>query len=328
MFPCKVKIDELDRKNTKVEDVDFSSNKNKTKGKIKKVATKAGEKTPFYFIADYFEKNGKPIADFLTLGNSPKLEKHFIKNEMKNSDSSFMDTKQDPKKAATGEVYVKDLNGKPTLHFEPHDKCKVPAGKWPKILKNMKAYFNGMKAVVVLDGQITEEEDGEDTTNESTNDNDNDTAANVETAIEEITPQELADNYKEILVSFKEVQKAEHDVDDVKILYRSLISWEKDYQKQPDAVKEKLANLYQSFDAILEGVKKTLKVDQLIGNKILEAEVIIREYLEIEDQNTPSAIQLCNQAVAMLDETIKYCKFVKDTDLESKCEALKTILES
>lgn len=155
MFPCKVKIEHLDTSNTKVKDVDIKANKTLTKGKIKKVAAQEGERTPFYYLGSYFENNGKVVGDFLSLGNSPKLEKHFLQNEMKNSSKSLMgEDKQDPKKACMGEIYVEDS----IIHFVPDEKSKVPVAKWPKIFKEMKEYFSGMKAVVVIDGEVLDED--------------------------------------------------------------------------------------------------------------------------------------------------------------------------
>jgi hypothetical protein len=154
MFPCKVKIEQLDRTNKKVKDADMKANKALSKGKIKKVASQEGERTPFYYLADYFESNGKPVGDFLSLGNSLKLEKHFIQNEMKKSNNSLMgEDRQDPKKACMGEIYVENS----VIHFVPNEKSKVPVAKWAKIFKEMKEYFSGMKAVVVIDGEVLEE---------------------------------------------------------------------------------------------------------------------------------------------------------------------------
>lgn len=327
MFPCKVKIDQLDRKANLL---DFNANKAETKGKVKKVATKVGEKTPFYFIADYFEKNGKAIGDFLTLGDSPKLEKHFLQNEMKNSADSVMGKKQDIKTAAMGEVYVKNVDGKDVLHFEPHEKAKVPAGKWAKILKNLKSYFAGMKAVVVIDGQVIQAEESEEEGGEKEADEaptDTPTPSADKTAAEKTqTIQELADNYKDMLAQFKEVQQAEHDADLVKSLYRNLISWEKSYETMEPAAKEKLAKFYLSFEATRKEVKKILKVDQNIGEDVATVTKIVTDYIAIDDQNSAAAVKLKTEANELLDKLLKYCEFVSAKKLTVKCQQLKKLL--
>ena len=64
---------------------------------------------------------------------------------------------ESPKKACTGKAYIKEVNGKKVVHIEPSEKSKVPKGQWPKILKSMKAFFGGLKAVVVIAGEVVEE---------------------------------------------------------------------------------------------------------------------------------------------------------------------------
>lgn len=192
MFPCKVKIDQLDKTNKKVKDVDIKANKALTKGKIKKVASQEGERTPFYYLADYFEQNGKPVGHFLSLGNSLKLEKHFVQNEMKKSKSSLMGEKlQDPKKAAMGEVYVE----KNVIYFEPHDKCKVPEAKWPKILKEMKEYFSGMKAVVIINGEVLAEDEDDSLSDDKTGDSEVN-SMNIDAVKKQV--QQLLGQFKEL----------------------------------------------------------------------------------------------------------------------------------
>lgn len=159
MFPCKVKIEALDKANTKVPEVDFKGNRSVVKGQLKKLMNNQPERTQFYYIGEYFQKNGKAVGDFLALGKSMKLEKQFIQAEMKKSNKSVVGQDQDPKKAATGDIYVDMIDEVLTICFEPHDKCKIPTGRWPKLLKRMKEYFSGKKAVAIINGEIIQ--DGE-----------------------------------------------------------------------------------------------------------------------------------------------------------------------
>lgn len=242
MFPCKVKIDQLDRTNTKVKDVDVKTNKTLTKGKIKKVTTKKGERTPFYYLGDYFQEKGKVIGHFLSLGTSVKLEKHFLQNEMKNSKSSLMGEKlQNTKRAAMGEIYMDTIKDVPTLCFEPHEKSKVPEAKWPKILKEMKEYFSGMKAVAVINGKIVEaEEDKEETSVEPTEKKDT-TDSN-----QGKTKQDIAKRFKALQQSYVTVRDNEHDAKVVKKLYLDLKLWLEDFKQLPTEEQKELKAFMKS----------------------------------------------------------------------------------
>jgi hypothetical protein len=325
MFPCKVKIDQLDKTNKKVKDVDLKSNKALTKGKVKKVASQEGERTPFYYIEGYFENNGKAVGDFLSFGNSMKLEKHFIQNEMKKSKNSLMDEKvQDPKKAAMGEIYVENS----VIYFEPHEKCKVPEGKWSKILKNLKENFSGMKAVAIIDGKILSAE--EDTTSGSP-----ETASTTPDPVEEVqeidgkvTVQELASDYKDLLAEFKEAQKAEHDADVVKLLYKEIIVWRKNFKTMDKTAKEQLSKHSASCDATLLEVKKIIKVDQNIDDDVKKVVGVVMKYLATDDHKSPKALKFKGHAEEMLVKLQKYCKFVNAKKLTKKCNELQELLAS
>lgn len=153
MFKCKIDITTYDKNEKAVPNAELPKTKNLSKAAVKKLAGKPGEKTNFYLSKDYFESKGKPIGHFLAFGISKKLAKHFIMNEMKGKGASG-----DAKSAATGEVCIKKIDGKDKLVFEPHAKCKIPAGQWPKLLKSLKTFLAGYKAVVAVDGQMIEEE--------------------------------------------------------------------------------------------------------------------------------------------------------------------------
>jgi hypothetical protein len=153
MFKCKIDITTYDKNAKEVPNAELPKTKNLSKAAVKKLASKLGEKTNFYLAKDYFENKGKPVGHFLAFGISKKLAKHFIMNEMKGKGSSG-----DAKSAATGEVSIKKIDGKDKLVFEPHAKCKIPAGQWPKLLKSLKTFLGGYKAVVSVNGQMIEEE--------------------------------------------------------------------------------------------------------------------------------------------------------------------------
>ena len=326
MFPCKVKIEQLDKTNTKVKDVDMKGNKPLTKGKIKKVASKEGERTPYYYLGGYFENNGKPIGDFLSLGNSLKLEKHFVQHEMKKSKSSLIDEKrQDPKKASMGDVYVEGS----VIHFAPHDKCKLPESKWAKVLKDLKENFSGMKAVVIINGKIVAADEEEETSGSP------EATPAVPEPVEEtpviedtVSAKVLTEDYKVLLAEFKEAQKAEHDVDVVKLLYKEIVVWRKNFDKLDKAAQEKLVKFNASCEATLLEVKKIIKVDQNIGADVTKVTAAVTNYLSTDDHESAEALKFKAEAKGLLVKLEKYCKFVNAQKLTKKCNQLQEMLAS
>lgn len=325
MFPCKVKIEQLDKTNKKVKNVEMKANKPLTKGKIKKVASQEGERTPYYYLGGYFESNGKAVGDFLSLGNSLKLEKHFVQHEMKKSKSSVMSPKlQDPKKASMGEIYVEGN----VIHFVPHEKCKLPESKWAKTLKDLKENFSGMKAVAVVNGKVLAgevEESGSATEASNTSEPVDEEIPVIE---DTVSPKELAEDYKVLLAEFKEAQKAEHDVDVVKLLYKEIVVWRKNFKKLETAAQEKLAKFNASCEATLLEVKKIIKVDQNIGEEVAKVTTAVANYLGTSDHGSAEALEFKKEAEVLLVKIQKYCKFVNAPKLTKKCNELQKMLAS
>lgn len=155
MFKCKISLPDYDKNDKSVPNVELAKAKAIAKASVKKLSGKVGEKTDFYITKDYFENKGKPVGHFLALGVSKKLAKHFVMKEIKGKGIAA-----DTKSAATGTVCIKNIGGKDVLCFEPNPKCKIPASQWPKLLKALKAFFAGYKAVVMIEGKAIEEEPG------------------------------------------------------------------------------------------------------------------------------------------------------------------------
>lgn len=319
MFPCKVKIDQLDKTNKKVKDVDIKTNKGLTKGKIKKVAAQEGERTPFYYLSGYFQDNGKAVGDFLSLGNSLKLEKHFVQHEMKKSKNSLIDEKlQDPKKAAMGEIYVE----KSIIHFEPHEKSKIPPAKWPKILKEMKEYFSGMKAVVVIDGKVLEAAGDESEVSSNTE------AADETNLSVDTTKQGIAKRFKALRENYITVRDNEHDAKVVKGLYLDLKSWLEDFKQLEKVEQKELKAYYESFATVSEGVKKIIKADQKIDVHLKNITEAIAKYIAFQDHSTAPAVSLKKEALGELDEIMKFAKFVGASEMMNQCNVIKGLFAS
>lgn len=164
MIKSKLKFESYDLNNEKVPNPQMAQQKNLAKAGVKKVANKDGLVTTFHLILNYFkDEAGKALGHLLDVGENKKLSKHFEQVEMKSGKlDKSMSASQ--KEAATGKIYVKKVNDKPIVHIEPHESCKVPAGKWAKILKELKPQFGGMKGVVVLGGTVLSDESGEEET--------------------------------------------------------------------------------------------------------------------------------------------------------------------
>lgn len=164
MPKSKTNFDAFDKHNTKVQDLDLMKVRATTKAQLKKVAAVLQTETPFYLILRYFlDKNDKPVGHFLDVGEHKKLSKHFEQVEIKAGKPRRRMSKN-PKEACLGTVYVDEANGSKVVHFDPHPKSKIPKGKWPKILKELKPFLSGMKAVVIIDGQVVASEESEEET--------------------------------------------------------------------------------------------------------------------------------------------------------------------
>lgn len=165
----KLKFESFDQNNKKVPNPQLAQQKNLAKAGIKKIVNKDGLVTNFHLILNYFkDEAGKTLGHLLDVGENKKLSKHFEQVEMKSGKlDKSMSASQ--KEAATGTIYVKTVNDKAIVHVEPHESCKIPGGKWAKILKELKPQFAGMKAVVVLEGMIlSDESETEETPKEET----------------------------------------------------------------------------------------------------------------------------------------------------------------
>lgn len=161
MFKSKVDFNVFDKNNTKAKDLEQTKAKALAKAGVKKLQASPETTTSFHLALNYFKDDKEnSLGHFVGFGENKKLDKHFEQVEMK---SGKMDKSMtaSPKEASMGSAYVKTLNGKETLCFEPDANSKIPQGKWPKILKELKAWFAGVKAVAIFDGQVVEDTDEE-----------------------------------------------------------------------------------------------------------------------------------------------------------------------
>lgn len=261
MFKSKVDFNAFDTKNDKVENLQQNKVRTLSKASVKKLAAAPGEKTPFHLILDYFKDDKeKPQGHFLGFGNNKKMDKHFQQVEMKSGKlDKSMSASQ--KEASMGEAFVKEENGKKLLCFEPAPESKVPGGKWPKILKSLKPYLNGLKAVVVIGGQaISEESTGEESTEENTDETTDTTGETTDTTgetPEDTTQEESSDTPTEESTGgdSRQYQKLSNAFDKVKA---KLTEWkgQQDTKKKVNMVKPLLKNVEKLMEHVEEFINK------------------------------------------------------------------------
>lgn len=270
MFKSRINFNAFNKHNTKVANVEVKKLKGLTKAAVKKLLTSPEERTSFFLVLNYFQDS---TGHFLDFGINKKLAKHFEQVEMKSGKlDKSMSASQ--KEASMGEVYAKEENGKKTLYFVPDAASKIPDGKWPKILKELKPLINSMKAVVVLNGAVVEEEDSASIITE--------TPANVE-------EQRL--NLEQLKTLFKPISKLLKETLPKEIVPRikSQKITEVDYQvvEQLQVQVRKFLEAYQQGDnsaqTALVKVKATLEAQQ---EKIASIAKAIQAQLRISSNTT------------------------------------------
>ncbi|MFK7796752.1 MAG: hypothetical protein AB8E82_04805 [Aureispira sp.] len=134
------------------------------KGSIKRLSDNAnmaaGMRAPFHLIKDYFkDEAGVANGDLLCVGINKPLTKLFNTVELKPGKQEVR-LSENNTNVSMGEVYVKLMNGKKVVCFEPTPVSKMKTPMWNKALKTMKAAFGGKRGVVIIAGQaVANEED-------------------------------------------------------------------------------------------------------------------------------------------------------------------------
>lgn len=275
MFKSKTNFDAFDKHNTKVANVEVQKLKGLSKANLKKLASSPSEETPFHLILDYFQdKNGKPTGHFLDFGTHKKMAKHFEQVEMKPGklDKSMSGS---PKEACAGTAYVKKVNGVEVLHFKPHEKSKIPMGKWAKVIKALKPLLGGMKAVVMLDGMVLED------SSESTENTEPSTETSTDSSVPILKEQwgRIAavlkgDLPKEILPRIKSNAATTEDLEVVQDLLLSGTTFQQRLKEAPNNVQQVFAKAAQLLTAQLPkiGVIKQ-RLEKLLNSTSAEEQV-------------------------------------------------------
>lgn len=306
MFKCKIKLEELVNKNQRA--LEIEKTKSLSKAAVKKLARIEDGKAPFYIIKNYFKKEGDPIGDFIAFGIDKNMHLQFSKKEVKGkgiSDSS--------KDAAFGNAYIKSVEGKKIIHFEPDSSCKIAAGAWPKLLKRLKSNLPALKAVVVINGKPVEEDDdkGTEQTSETTN----------KMEYKAIVAEKLL-NEVETITKIYDREKKE-------TLKRKTEKWLNEYSNLSEVDKTDVlrAHFLKIIDANKQVIGVLQKDDQitLLANQIFEA---IEKYLSIDDHKSTPAKNLADKIIAALNKIIPIIEKVKDKELLEEMKQIKEVLNS
>lgn len=277
MFKSKTDFNAFDKNNTKVDNPQITKVKGFSKAGTKKLMGKIGERTHYHLILEYFvDSKGKVEGHFLDFGENKKLRKHFEQVEMKSGklDKSMSET---PKKASAGDVYVKEIKGNKVVHFEPDENSKIPKAQWPKTLKSLKPFLGGLKAVVVLAGEVVGAEEGEEdepTTASTTKEADGgqtdvdskSIAVSIKNLIVGITGILKEELPKAIVPNIKAKKVSQKDADITDDLFAKLEELKKVYETAGSDIQQKIGKHY---DSIMNQVPKLEKVktalDSLLG---------------------------------------------------------------
>jgi hypothetical protein len=287
MFKSKTDFNAFDKKNTKVDNAKLAKVKGFSKAGTKKLMGKLGERTFYHLILEYFvDDKGKVEGHFLDFGENKKLRKHFEQVEMKSGklDKSMSTT---PKNACAGEVYIEEIKGNKVVHFVPVETSKVQKAKWPKVLKNLKPFLNGLKAVVVLAGEVigAEEEkegsnDSEATTVEDGTQTDVDSTsitAQIKELVLGITGVLKTELPKVIVPNIKAKKASQEDADVINTLFSNLDELKEVYEKAGSEIQQKIGKHY---DSIMNQIPKIEKIQTALNNLLLnskENEDVLKE---------------------------------------------------
>ncbi|MGH1337573.1 MAG: hypothetical protein ACRBFS_15725 [Aureispira sp.] len=313
MFKSKVDFNAFDLKNEKVKNVEETKIKALSKNAVKKVLKNPEVRTPFYLILDYFkDKANKPLTHFLCFGINKKMDKHFEQVEMKSGKlDKSMSASQ--KEASMGEVYCKEEGGKKLLCFEPSAKSKIQKGKWPKILKTLKPFLAGAKAVVIIDGaMVGEDTDLLETTEQAPSSDQTGDTANLmdqfKAQLEAIAVSLKETLPKEIIPKLKSRTVEAIDLETVNAIKDNINTFEAAYQEATESVQNKLTKMRDSI------VNQVPKVEQLV--KAIEGILGSTGPNSVSEEDTSTLEALLKLATQSLNDFDKNYDQLK-TDLET-----------
>lgn len=138
--------------------------------------------------------------------------------------------------------------------------------------------------------------------------------------------QQAAFDFKAILENYKDVRDNEHDIDEVKDLYKDIVEWGKVVQNMSKEDKAKLKAYLANYKKILEGVKKVMKADEHIDDELEKVTAIVQKYVAIPDHSSNESKALVKEALDVLDKIEKFAKFVGGNDLLEQVNILKGVL--
>jgi len=156
-----------------------------------------------------------------------------------------------------------------------------------------------------------------------------DTTAHIEDSAHggDMTPvQQLSYDFKSILTNYKAVRDAEHDIDEVKDLYKDLQEWVTTLKGLPKEEQVKLKAYVANYKKILDGVKKVMKADEHIDDEIAKVTELVHKFVAIPDHSSDEAKKIATDASGVIAKIEKFAQFVGANDLLEQCTVLKDVL--
>lgn len=140
--------------------------------------------------------------------------------------------------------------------------------------------------------------------------------------------QQAAFDFKAILENYKDVRDNEHDIDEVKDLYKDTIEWGKTIKNLSKEDQAKLKAYIANYKKIVDGLKKVMKADEHIDDELDKVTAIVQKYVEIPDHDSDESKKLVTEAMGSVDKIEKFAKFVGSDGLLEQCTILKQVLAS
>ena len=172
-----------------------------------------------------------------------------------------------PKETSTGYAYIKKINGNNIVHIEPSPSCKVPKKKWVQVLKNLKSTFGGLKAVVVIAGEVLDAIQGDDENEVAQPNTDQPTEQDaaqpqvdpmldsVKNLIKELAA-DLKGGIKDVTKNVKRKKTTTEDLDFTDLVLDKFNELQESFAEMADDTREKLQANYEAIVKFLPQVEQ------------------------------------------------------------------------
>ncbi|MFK7797228.1 MAG: hypothetical protein AB8E82_07215 [Aureispira sp.] len=269
-------------------------------GSVQKLSKKGMNlKTPFFLHTKYYE-GGEP---FLAIGESSGLLKKFKKEKMSDD-------------VAYGNFYLVKEGNSEVVCFEyisGQGKFKKET-EWAKVFKIVKKWLKRECKVIL----VSEEEVSPTTSSKtSTVEQESVTKGVVSEQV-----REMANNYKQFVVGYKQVSSTQNDPQNITILYKRILKWQKILGRLPQSDQTQLASTAQKVEELKGAIAILIKREKLLNNEIDNVIPLIADYQTDFDEGKKSKIL---KAIKTVD---KIATALNDYEILEQTEELKDLLSN